>query len=55
MSSGWPDWRHRSAYDYASRLPRTAWAWEFLRRNPQFQRDRTKRRRPRSLPEDAPK
>ncbi|WP_420492389.1 transcriptional regulator domain-containing protein [Allomesorhizobium alhagi] len=40
--AGWPDWRHRQAYDYAGRLPRTAWAWEFLRRNPQFQRDHAK-------------
>ncbi|WP_394893328.1 transcriptional regulator domain-containing protein [Mesorhizobium sp. AaZ16] len=40
--SGWPDWHHDSAYDYVSRLPRTAWAWEFLRRNPKFQRDYAK-------------
>ncbi|WP_425374439.1 transcriptional regulator domain-containing protein [Mesorhizobium kowhaii] len=35
----WPDWRRHEAYHYVRRLPRTAWAWEFLRRNPQFQRD----------------
>ncbi|WP_376740486.1 transcriptional regulator domain-containing protein [Mesorhizobium caraganae] len=38
----WPDWRHDEAYHYAGRLPRTAWAREFLRRNPQFQRDHAK-------------
>ncbi|WP_352572089.1 DUF6499 domain-containing protein [Mesorhizobium sp. M0074] len=38
----WPDWRRHEAYHYARRLPRTAWAWEFLRRNPQFQRDHAK-------------
>ncbi|WP_352906942.1 DUF6499 domain-containing protein [Mesorhizobium sp. M0816] len=38
----WPDWRRHEAYHYARRLPRTARAWEFLRRNPQFQRDHAK-------------
>ncbi|WP_352799372.1 DUF6499 domain-containing protein [Mesorhizobium sp. M0870] len=38
----WPDWRRHDAYHYARRLPRTGWAWEFLRRNPQFQRDHAK-------------
>jgi len=34
----WPDWRRKESYDYARALSRRAWAWEFLRRNPEFQR-----------------
>lgn len=34
-----PDWRDEKAYSYTARLTRTEWAWEFLRRNSDFQRD----------------
>lgn len=35
----WLNWRSNEAYDYTSGLPRRGWAWEFLRRNPGYQRD----------------
>ncbi len=35
----WPDWRNERSYDYTARLTRHGWAWEFLRRNNEFQRD----------------
>ncbi|WP_225248179.1 transcriptional regulator domain-containing protein [Mesorhizobium sp. J8] len=44
----WPDWRRHETYHYTRRLPRTGWAWEFLRRNPQFQRDHAKMAAPAS-------
>lgn len=31
-----PDWRNENAYAYTARLTRRGWAWEFLRRNPEF-------------------
>jgi hypothetical protein len=31
-------WREASAYDYVDDLPADALAWEFLRRNPDYQR-----------------
>ncbi len=31
------DWSLRSSYDYAADLTPRDWAWEFLRRNPEFQ------------------
>ena len=34
-----PDWRDEKAYAYTARLTRREWAWEFLRRNGEFQRD----------------
>lgn len=33
-----PDWRNRSHYDYTVSLSRRGWAWEFLRRNPEFRK-----------------
>jgi hypothetical protein len=33
------DWRHGESYRYTSGLPRRGWAWEFLRRNPDYRRD----------------
>lgn len=30
------DWRRDGAYDYTDVLPRRAWAWEFLRRDPDY-------------------
>lgn len=33
------DWRDAHAYAYTLRLTRLGWAWEFLRRNPQFRSD----------------
>ena len=41
-----PDWRSASAYAYLNRLDRSGFAWEFLRRNPNYHRDyRTAMRR----------
>jgi len=31
-----PDWRRAETYNYTRDLPRRAWAWEFLRRNPAY-------------------
>lgn len=36
--AGAHDWRRSGAYDYTAALPRRAWAWEFLRRNRDYQR-----------------
>ena len=33
------DWRRRESYRYTAALPRRGWAWEFLRRNPDYRRD----------------
>ncbi|RWX68858.1 DUF6499 domain-containing protein [Mesorhizobium sp. M2A.F.Ca.ET.039.01.1.1] len=40
-SSGpvWPDWQDDHAYAYSLHLASRGWAWEFLRRNPGFQKD----------------
>lgn len=35
------DWRDERSYDYTAGLTLREWAWEFLRRNPAFQRDLT--------------
>lgn len=35
----WPDWQDEDAYAYCAQLTGVSWAWEFLRRNPGFQRD----------------
>ncbi|PAQ05695.1 hypothetical protein CIT26_29260 [Mesorhizobium temperatum] len=34
-----PDWWDERSYDYTAHLTVRGWAWEFLRRNPAFQRD----------------
>lgn len=34
-----PDWRSPSDYDYLKELDRAELAWEFLRRNPEYQKD----------------
>jgi len=33
------DWRDPDNYRWMTALPRTAWAWEFLRRNPSYRSD----------------
>lgn len=33
------DWRDPESYRWMMALPRTAWAWEFLRRNPHYRSD----------------
>lgn len=35
----WPDWQDEKSYRYTQHLTRRGWAWEFLRRDPAFQRD----------------
>lgn len=37
--ASWPDWWDERSYGYTAHLTRHGWAWEFLRRNPAFQRD----------------
>ena len=37
MSASVSDWRDPDSYSYTASLTRTGWAWEFLRRNPDFQ------------------
>ncbi|MGX9182135.1 transcriptional regulator domain-containing protein [Mesorhizobium sp. BHbdii] len=39
LGPAWPDWQDDGAYEYTARLTRCGWAWEFLRRNPDFQKD----------------
>ena len=34
-----PDWRNAAAYTYLQQLNRAELAWEFLRRNPNYNRD----------------
>ncbi len=34
-----PDWRQESQYAFTERLSREQWAWEFLRRNPDYRRE----------------
>ncbi len=34
-----PNWRNPDDYGFATMLSREQWAWEFLRRNPEYQRD----------------
>ena len=31
-----PDWRNSKDYEYTKDLTPSEWAWEFLRRNPEF-------------------
>ncbi|WP_373456241.1 transcriptional regulator domain-containing protein [Rhizobium sp. L1K21] len=33
------NWRHSKAYDYVEQLDPAQLAWEFLRRNPDYQKD----------------
>jgi len=33
-----PDWRDASSYEYTRALTEEGWAWEFLRRNPDYAR-----------------
>jgi hypothetical protein len=33
-----PDWRHAEDYAFTADLTRHQWAWEFLRRNPDYRR-----------------
>lgn len=35
----WPDRQDDGDYRYVERLTSRGWAWEFLRRNPDFQKD----------------
>ncbi|MER9927187.1 MULTISPECIES: DUF6499 domain-containing protein [unclassified Mesorhizobium] len=35
----WPDRQDDGDYGYVERLTSRGWAWEFLRRNPDFQND----------------
>jgi transcriptional regulator len=37
-SPSWPDWRDPASYDYTRDLTREGWAWEFLRRNPNYRK-----------------
>ena len=32
----WPDWRDREQYRHMLDLDRAGWAWEWLRRNPDY-------------------
>src|SRR5579883_477926 len=32
-------WRRADAYDYTDSLPKRGWGWEFLRRDPEYQRE----------------
>lgn len=32
------DWRCAKSYDYLRELDRPGWAWEWLRRNPEYRR-----------------
>jgi len=34
-----PDWRHAEDYAFTADLTRDQWAWEFLRRNPDYRRE----------------
>jgi transcriptional regulator len=37
-SPSWPDWRDPASYEYTRDLTREGWAWEFLRRNPNYRK-----------------
>lgn len=39
MSPDASRWRSEEAYDYLDELPAADLAWEYLRRNPDYQRD----------------
>jgi hypothetical protein len=34
-----PNWRNPHDYDFTQTLTAAQWAWEFLRRNPEYQRE----------------
>lgn len=36
-----PDWRKKSDYNFPKKFPNYRWAWEFLRRNPEYRKDWT--------------
>jgi len=36
---GWPDWKNVSEYNYLDNHSDILWGWEFLRRNPDYQKD----------------
>jgi hypothetical protein len=38
-SNPMPDWRDPEAYAFTAHLTREQWAWEFLRRNPDYRRE----------------
>jgi hypothetical protein len=38
-AADWPDYWDDRSYDYTVHLTRQDWAWEFLRRNPEFRLD----------------
>jgi hypothetical protein len=60
FNSEWrPDWKDASQYPNPKTTSRAQWAWEFLRRNPEYQRDYLERvilgeKKPVN-PEDGPK
>lgn len=37
MTIDWPDWRDKDAYSYIKNYSPQQWAWEFLRRNSEYQ------------------
>ncbi len=39
LRPGCASWQNRTSYTECLRLTRSSWAWEFLRRNPHFQKD----------------
>jgi hypothetical protein len=50
-----PDWRNAKTYHPLLSLDRAAWAWQWLKRNPEFVASaRQGRRRPRPLPGPHP-
>ena len=38
--AAWPNWRDAESYRHLLDLDRAGWAWEWLRRNPDYVRDR---------------
>jgi len=41
----WPNWQALRSYRYTTSLTRRQWAWEFLRRNPEFRLELSTARR----------
>lgn len=39
LGPAWPNWQDDSAYTYTTHLTSRGWAWEFLRRTPDFRED----------------
>ena len=55
-----PDWRNEDDYERTKTLSAEGWAWEFLRRNPEYRKDyeklcveRKKRKREASGTDDS--